>query len=85
MDAAQHRSTQDPAPRSQRRKEVVDESPENADKPPVGTTFSSVMNAQAVTIEDKTYFVSNGVYFKAFYQGSDIVYRVVEAPKTQRK
>ncbi len=81
MDAAQQRATQDPAPRSQRRKEVVDASPENADKPPVGTTFSSLLNAQAVTIEDKTYFVSNGVYFQAFYQGSDIVYKVVKTPK----
>ena len=64
---------------------MVDASPENSDSPPVGTTFSSLLNAQAVTVEEKTYFVCNGVYFQAFYQGSDIVYKVCETPKTQQK
>ena len=55
--------------------------PEAAGPPPVGTTFSYVANAQTVIVDDQTYFVSGDVYFKAFYQGSDIVYKVVEAPK----
>lgn len=85
MDAAQRKATEVPAPQGRMREEAMDASTENAGPPPVGTIFSSVLNAQTVTIDDKTYFVSNGVYFQAFYQGSDIVYKVVEAPKTQRK
>jgi hypothetical protein len=53
----------------------------NVAPPEVGTLFATVPNAQSVIVGDKTYFVSNGVYFKAYYEGNDVVYRVVETPK----
>lgn len=45
--------------------------------PPVGTTvYALPQGAYSASINGNTYYVANGVYYKAFYSGSQVVYMV---------
>jgi len=45
--------------------------------PPVGTTvYALPPGAYSASINGGTYYVANGVYYKAFYSGSQVVYMV---------
>jgi hypothetical protein len=51
--------------------------------PPVGATVNSLPDgATSETVNGTAYFVYAGTYYKAFYSGNDVVYMVVENPKT---
>jgi hypothetical protein len=41
------------------------------------------VGARAVAIAGATYYVASGVYYRPIYQGSTVVYQVVENPQSQ--
>jgi hypothetical protein len=51
--------------------------PPPAYPPPVGTmVYALPAGAYSASINGGTYYVANGVYYKAFYSGSQVVYMV---------
>ena len=48
---------------------------------PIGAQVDYVPDgAASETFDDVTYFVFNDTYYRPFYSGSDVIYRVVEKP-----
>ena len=49
----------------------------------MGATVTSLPDgSNSETIDGTAYFVYASTYYKPFYSGSDVVYMVVETPKT---
>ncbi len=47
----------------------------------VGQRFTTLpVGYTTVVVKDKTYYVHNNVYYKAYYEGNRVVYFVVEKP-----
>jgi len=51
-------------------------------EPPPGATVPYVPEgAVEKEIGGETYFIAGSTYYKAFYSGSDVIYKVVEDPQ----
>lgn len=52
--------------------------------PPVGATVRTIPgSAELVTVGQQQFFDLDGVYYQAFYEGSGLVYKVVQDPTSQ--